>query len=31
MKITHVETFLVHVPAADPPFRWRDRLTGSFR
>ncbi|HTJ69917.1 MAG TPA: enolase C-terminal domain-like protein [Actinospica sp.] len=29
MKITHVESFRVHVPAADPPFKWRDGLAGS--
>ena len=29
MKITHVESFRVHVPAVDPPFRWRDGLAGS--
>jgi L-alanine-DL-glutamate epimerase-like enolase superfamily enzyme len=29
MKITHVESLPVHVPAADPPFRWRDGLAGS--
>ena len=29
MKITHVESFRVHVPAATPPFRWRDGLAGS--
>jgi L-alanine-DL-glutamate epimerase-like enolase superfamily enzyme len=29
MKITHVESFRVHVPAADPPFRWRKGLAGS--
>lgn len=29
MKITHVESFRVHVPAADPPFRWREGLAGS--
>jgi L-alanine-DL-glutamate epimerase-like enolase superfamily enzyme len=29
MKITHVESVRVHVPAADPPFRWRDGLPGS--
>jgi hypothetical protein len=29
MKITHVESFRVPVPAADPPFRWRDGLAGS--
>jgi L-alanine-DL-glutamate epimerase-like enolase superfamily enzyme len=29
MKITHVESIRVHVPAADPPFRWRDGLAGS--
>jgi L-alanine-DL-glutamate epimerase-like enolase superfamily enzyme len=29
MKITHVETHRVKVPAADPPFRWRNGLGGS--
>ena len=29
MKITHVESFRVPVPAAEPPFRWRDGLAGS--
>jgi L-alanine-DL-glutamate epimerase-like enolase superfamily enzyme len=29
MKITHVESVRVHVPAADPPFRWREGLAGS--
>jgi L-alanine-DL-glutamate epimerase-like enolase superfamily enzyme len=29
MKITHVEAFRVRVPAADPPFRWREGLAGS--
>jgi len=29
MKITHVESFRVPVPAADPPFRWREGLAGS--
>jgi L-alanine-DL-glutamate epimerase-like enolase superfamily enzyme len=29
MKITHVESIRVHIPAADPPFRWRDGLAGS--
>lgn len=29
MKITHVESFRVHVPAVDPPFRWREGLAGS--
>jgi len=29
MKITHVESFRVHVPAVDPPFKWRDGLAGS--
>ena len=29
MKITHVESFRVPVPAAKPPFRWRDGLAGS--
>ncbi|MDR6971968.1 enolase C-terminal domain-like protein [Leifsonia shinshuensis] len=29
MKITHVEAFRVAVPPADPPFRWRDGLSGS--
>jgi L-alanine-DL-glutamate epimerase-like enolase superfamily enzyme len=29
MRITHVESHRIHVPAADPPFRWRDGLAGS--
>ncbi|MBM9508717.1 enolase C-terminal domain-like protein [Actinacidiphila acididurans] len=29
MKITHVEVHRIDVPAADPPFRWRDGLSGS--
>jgi len=29
MKITHVETHRVHVPAATPPFSWRNGLGGS--
>lgn len=29
MKITHVESIRVHVPASNPPFRWRDGLAGS--
>jgi L-alanine-DL-glutamate epimerase-like enolase superfamily enzyme len=29
MKITHVESFRVQVPAATPPFRWREGLAGS--
>jgi L-alanine-DL-glutamate epimerase-like enolase superfamily enzyme len=29
MKITHVECFRVPVPAATPPFHWRDGLAGS--
>jgi L-alanine-DL-glutamate epimerase-like enolase superfamily enzyme len=29
MKITHVESIRVHVPAANPPFRWREGLAGS--
>lgn len=29
MKITHVESIRVHVPAVDPPFKWRDGLAGS--
>ncbi|MFC4245199.1 enolase C-terminal domain-like protein [Gryllotalpicola reticulitermitis] len=29
MKITHVESFRVPVPAVDPPFRWREGLAGS--
>ncbi|MFB6610429.1 enolase C-terminal domain-like protein [Agromyces sp. NPDC056379] len=29
MKITHVEVHRVHVPAADPPFKWREGLAGS--
>jgi L-alanine-DL-glutamate epimerase-like enolase superfamily enzyme len=29
MKITHVESLRVRVPAADPPFRWREGLAGS--
>jgi L-alanine-DL-glutamate epimerase-like enolase superfamily enzyme len=29
MHITHVETHRVRVPAADPPFNWRDGLAGS--
>lgn len=29
MKITHVESVRVRVPAADPPFRWREGLAGS--
>jgi L-alanine-DL-glutamate epimerase-like enolase superfamily enzyme len=29
MKITHVESFRVRVPAASPPFRWREGLAGS--
>jgi L-alanine-DL-glutamate epimerase-like enolase superfamily enzyme len=29
MKITSVESFRVPVPAADPPFRWREGLAGS--
>jgi L-alanine-DL-glutamate epimerase-like enolase superfamily enzyme len=29
MKITHVETHRVKVPAANPPFKWRNGLGGS--
>ncbi|WP_326757813.1 racemase [Streptomyces phaeochromogenes] len=29
MKITHVEVHQIDVPAASPPFRWRDGLSGS--
>lgn len=29
MKITHVEVHRIEVPAADPPFLWRDGLSGS--
>ncbi|MFF4750384.1 enolase C-terminal domain-like protein [Streptomyces sp. NPDC002514] len=29
MKITHVEVHPIDVPAADPPFSWRDGLSGS--
>jgi L-alanine-DL-glutamate epimerase-like enolase superfamily enzyme len=29
MKITSVESIRVHVPAANPPFRWREGLAGS--
>jgi L-alanine-DL-glutamate epimerase-like enolase superfamily enzyme len=29
MKITHVEVHRIDVPAANPPFRWRDGLSGS--
>jgi L-alanine-DL-glutamate epimerase-like enolase superfamily enzyme len=29
MRITHVESIRVHVPATEPPFRWRDGLDGS--
>jgi L-alanine-DL-glutamate epimerase-like enolase superfamily enzyme len=29
MKITHVEVHRIDVPAAGPPFRWRDGLSGS--
>jgi L-alanine-DL-glutamate epimerase-like enolase superfamily enzyme len=29
VRITHVEAHRVHVPAADPPFLWRDGLAGS--
>jgi L-alanine-DL-glutamate epimerase-like enolase superfamily enzyme len=29
MKITHVEVHPVGVPAANPPFRWRNGLSGS--
>jgi L-alanine-DL-glutamate epimerase-like enolase superfamily enzyme len=29
MKITHVESIRVHVPAANPPFKWREGLAGS--
>ncbi|MFJ9247638.1 enolase C-terminal domain-like protein [Streptomyces sp. NPDC101776] len=29
MKITHVEVHRIDVPAAAPPFRWRDGLSGS--
>ncbi|MFI5709224.1 enolase C-terminal domain-like protein [Kribbella sp. NPDC051620] len=29
MKITHVETHRVRIPAASPPFRWRAGLGGS--
>lgn len=29
MKITHVEVHRIDVPAADPPFSWRDGLSGS--
>src|ERR1700753_2001075 len=29
MKITHVESFRVPVPAVSPPFRWREGLAGS--
>lgn len=29
MRITHVESFRVHVPAAHPPFKWREGLAGS--
>ncbi|MFC4031570.1 enolase C-terminal domain-like protein [Streptomyces polygonati] len=29
MKITHVEVHRIDVPPADPPFRWREGLSGS--
>ncbi|MGW4914623.1 enolase C-terminal domain-like protein, partial [Streptomyces sp. NPDC004270] len=29
MKITHVEVHRIDVPAASPPFRWREGLSGS--
>jgi L-alanine-DL-glutamate epimerase-like enolase superfamily enzyme len=29
MRITHVETHRVHIPGANPPFRWREGLPGS--
>jgi L-alanine-DL-glutamate epimerase-like enolase superfamily enzyme len=29
MKITHVEVHRIDVPAASPPFRWRNGLSGS--
>ncbi|MCX5096572.1 racemase [Streptomyces sp. NBC_00365] len=29
MKITHVKVHRIDVPAASPPFRWRDGLSGS--
>jgi L-alanine-DL-glutamate epimerase-like enolase superfamily enzyme len=29
MKITHVDAIRVAVPPADPPFRWREGLSGS--
>jgi L-alanine-DL-glutamate epimerase-like enolase superfamily enzyme len=29
MKITHVEVHRIDVPTVDPPFRWRDGLSGS--
>lgn len=29
MKITHVETWAVHVPAAEPSFSWRQGISGS--
>jgi L-alanine-DL-glutamate epimerase-like enolase superfamily enzyme len=29
MKITHVEVHRIQVPAANPPFRWRNGLSGS--
>lgn len=29
MRITHVESHRVLIPAANPPFRWRDGLAGS--
>ncbi|MFD4599367.1 enolase C-terminal domain-like protein [Streptomyces sp. NPDC058464] len=29
MKITHVEVHRIDVPAANPPFRWREGLSGS--
>jgi L-alanine-DL-glutamate epimerase-like enolase superfamily enzyme len=29
VKITHVESHRIEVPPTDPPFRWRDGLSGS--
>lgn len=31
MKITHVEVHRIDVPVADPPFQWREGLSGSPR
>ncbi len=29
MRITHVESIRIRIPAAEPPFRWREGLAGS--